>query len=112
MCTNWTVEIDDGTLLICEESTELEIAIADFDSAKAIPATLPQELIGDLVQLGVKYPVEGSTEFGPVYLEIIITGNEESRQAILHYGHEVSWRVPIEFGEQLQSLLLLSKVAA
>lgn len=112
MNTNWTVEIDDGTLLICEEASGLEIAIADFNSAKSIPNTLPQELIGDLVQLGVKYPVDGSTEFGSLHLEIIITGNEEGRQAVLHYGNDVSWRVPIEFGEQLQALLLLTKVAA
>ncbi|MFQ3615863.1 MAG: hypothetical protein SNJ57_09275 [Cyanobacteriota bacterium] len=109
---NWTVEIDDGTLLICEEASGLEIAIADFDSRKTIARTLSQEVIGDLLQLGVAYPVEGFTEFGPIYLEIIITGSEERRQAILNYGTAVSWRVPIEFGEQLQSLLLFTKAAA
>ena len=108
----WTAELDYQTLLICEEDSELEIALQNFNSSKALPHTLPQEVIEGLTQLGVKYPTEDVDPFGnPVYLEIIITGNEERRQAILHYGSSVSWRVPIEFGEQLQSMLLLAVAA-
>lgn len=109
----WTIELDYNTLLICEEYSELEIALQDFDSSKSLPHTLSQEVIGDLAQLGIKYPTEDVDPFGnPVYLEIIITGSGDRRQAILHYGNTVSWRVPVEFAEQLQSILLLAKVAA
>ena len=107
----WTAHLDYDTLLICEEKSGLEIPIRDFDSAKAVPSTLSEAVISDdITLLGIKYPLgEGEQDgFGqPLYLEVIIVGNDQRRDAKLHYGAHISWAIPVEFAEQLQAQLLL-----
>ena len=106
----WTLTKDGDCLLICEEDSGLEIPLKNFDSLKAVPHTLPKEVIGELVQLGVKCPTEDVDPFGnPVCLEVIITGNAERRSARLHYGI-CSWSLPIEFAEKLQAAFLMPGV--
>lgn len=109
----WTIEKDLDDLIICHSESELEIPIKKFNPALSIPHTLPQEVIGELVQLGVKYPLEEYDNRGKsitIYLEVIITGNDERRTANLHLGNNVSWRIPVDFAEQLQAIFLLQGV--
>ena len=106
----WTVEKYLDDLLICHSDSGLEISLKNFKSELSIPHTLPQELLEDLVQLGVKYPLEEYDNQGnrsAIYLEVIITGNNERRSAKLHVGNNVSWKIPVEFAEQLQAIFLL-----
>lgn len=109
----WTVEKDLDDLIICHSESGLEILIKKFNPGLSIPHTLPQEILEQLVQLGVKYPLEEYDNQGKsitIYLEVIITGNDERRAAHLHVGNNVSWRIPVDFAEVLQATLLLQGV--
>lgn len=96
----WEAEFDGIDLVIYEEHSGLEIVIANFDSKKTIANSLGEELLGDLMQLSIEYPLEET------YLQIIITGEEKDKfqMATLHYGTNISWKIPIEFAKQLFTL--------
>ncbi len=106
----WTVEKDLDDLVICNSESELEISLRNFNPALSIPHSLPSELLEELVQLGVKYPLkeyDSKSNSIAIYLEVIITGNNQRRSAHLHLGNNVSWRIPVDFAEQLQAIFLL-----
>ena len=83
-------------MLICGPGG-LEIIVNDFDPSKVECCLdgLPPELVGDIKQKSVWYPLSEDREMA---LEIISTWREESMQKLhrLHYGNEVSWKLDDE----------------
>lgn len=110
----WSAQYDNVNLLICENTSQLEILISDFDPSKTQSNSLGAELLGDLNQLEIRYPFDNGEYPTPdeyQYLQIIITGSESDKNqfASLNYGSNISWHIPVDFAKALFTFFLCYK---
>jgi hypothetical protein len=100
MDEQWTLQ-HDGVDLVIYGPGKLEIVLSDFDPQRTSRSeTLPESLLGALLQRACRYPLEAGYE-----LELISTSNPSTPDTPelhrLHVGTKMTWELPEEFAEQL-----------